>query len=156
MKVILASDSHGNYRGLNKLMLQNFDYMFFMGDGIKDLGSNIYLPNVYAVAGNCDFLCDEPKERIINISNKKVLVTHGDLFNVKRGLDSLLQYAKNNQINMVFYGHTHKFECKIIDDIYFVNPGSFKKSSDGDCKYCVVNIDNDMVSVECKTININE
>ena len=72
MKLILISDSHGNSKGINKILdSQNFDYLFFMGDGLGDLGAALNLDNVYVVSGNCDFLSSIPNERFVEIDNLK-------------------------------------------------------------------------------------
>ena len=39
MRIILVSDSHGNKDGIVKLINnESCDYLFFLGDGLSDLG----------------------------------------------------------------------------------------------------------------------
>ena len=54
-KILLISDSHGYETYINTLLQKDYDYIFFMGDGLRDLGSIINLDNVYYVKGNCDY-----------------------------------------------------------------------------------------------------
>ena len=79
MKIVVISDSHGNSIGIDKIF-QNikFDYLFYLGDGLNDLGNYIFLDNVFAVSGNCDFFSDYPNEREFNLNNIKFLITHGN------------------------------------------------------------------------------
>ena len=57
MKIVIISDSHGNKLAIDTVFKTiEFDYLFFLGDGLNDLGDYIYLDNVIAVSGNCDFL----------------------------------------------------------------------------------------------------
>ena len=68
MRIMLISDSHGNKLGIDKIFsTQKFDYLFFMGDGLNDLGDYIYLDNVFAVSGNCDFFSKVDNEKCVEI-----------------------------------------------------------------------------------------
>ena len=155
MKCILTSDSHGNSLGFDKLFQEeNFDFLFFMGDGVRDLGLYANLAQVYAVSGNCDYFCDEPNEKQITLCGKKILITHGNMYGVKSGLGQLVTYAKSLGVNYVFYGHTHKYDVQLIDGIYFINPGSFRASSDGECKYITMYLGERGCNVEQSTLSL--
>lgn len=126
MKIAVISDSHGNIVGIDKLFSEKtFDYLFFLGDGIGDLGLYKNLENVYTVSGNCDFFSSEPNERIFELDGLKFLITHGNRFGVKHNIAPLVSYAKECGVDYVFYGHTHNQKIEQIGGIYYINPGSF-------------------------------
>ena len=87
MKILVVSDSHGNKKGIEKIFQTlQFDYFLFLGDGLKDLGDYIYLDNVFAVAGNCDYFSSEPIERVFNANGVLIFYTHGHKYSVKSSL----------------------------------------------------------------------
>ena len=132
MKIVAISDSHGNKSGVEKLFEQNkFDYLFFLGDGIKDLGDYIYLSNVYAVSGNCDFLSNYPNERIFTLNGIKFLITHGNKYSVKQTLNYLKEKAMQEEVDIVLFGHTHNKFIEKFNNILFINPGSFQMREKG-------------------------
>jgi len=142
IKILVCSDSHGAKDSIEKLIESNdFDFFFFLGDGLQDLGSYQNLESLFAVKGNCDFFSTEQSQIITNISSKKILALHGNGHGVKYGLGALIKYAKEVKADIVLFGHTHNFLADNIDDIWFFNPGSLKNGS-----YLVVNIDNDSVT----------
>ena len=51
-------------------------------------------------------------------------MTHGHLYNVIFGMDRLYYLAKENNCNLVLYGHTHIQKMEEHDGIIFLNPGS--------------------------------
>jgi len=132
VKIAVISDSHGNKSGIEKLFEQNnFDYLFFLGDGIKDLGDYIYLSNVYAVSGNCDFFSDYPNERIFSLNEIKFLITHGNKYSVKQSLNLLKEKALQEEAHIVLFGHTHNKYIEEYHNVLFINPGSFQMREKG-------------------------
>ena len=129
-RLIVCSDSHGCAKKIQDLFNSNsFDYFVFLGDGILDLGTIEYLPNVLNVKGNCDVFSDEIDELILNIENKHILLTHGHKYKVKYGLGGVVNYAKSMGVDIVLYGHTHSFAVDNIDNVTLLNPGSLKQGS---------------------------
>ncbi|MEG2274813.1 MAG: metallophosphoesterase [Clostridia bacterium] len=125
MKTILAfSDSH-NSQIPDRLLsvIEETDYVFFLGDGTASLSDLAFHEGFYAVSGNCDAKVF-PDEEIVDIDGFKMLLTHGDKYNVKRDLLSLSMRAKELNCNVVFYGHTHFAEIDTIDNITFICPGT--------------------------------
>ncbi len=126
MKIAIISDSHGERNGMNALFERNdFDYLFFLGDGLSDLGAYVNLDNVFAVSGNCDFISTLPNEKVFDLEGVKFMITHGNKYGVKRSMDSLLKVAKNLGVKVVCFGHTHEVFMEEIEGILFLNPGSF-------------------------------
>jgi len=129
MKIIVISDSHGNSEGIDKIFRElDFDYLFFLGDGLRDLGDYINLQNVYAVCGNCDFFSTEPNEREFVLEGKKFFITHGNAYGVKYSLHSIINEGINRGVDFILFGHTHNKYIEEIDRIKLINPGTFKNN----------------------------
>lgn len=129
MKIVVISDSHGNSVGIDKIFNEiNFDYLFFLGDGLRDLSEYIYLDNVYAVSGNCDFFSVEPNEREIELDGKRFFITHGNNYGVKHSLHSVINEGLNRGVDFVCFGHTHNKFIEEIDGMTIINPGTFKNN----------------------------
>ena len=122
---IIISDTHGNISAIEKILplINETDYLFFLGDGLNDLRSfsRDIKANVVAVAGNCDGGGDD---EILEIEKVKILLTHGDKYGVKSSLYKLLMRAKEVGASVVFYGHTHVAQITTVDGITLVNPGA--------------------------------
>lgn len=149
MRIVLISDSHGNKLGINQLFEKiQFDYLFFMGDGLEDLDTYVNLENVYAVSGNCDFFSSCPNEIIFELENKRFFITHGNNYGVKYSLNSLISKGVEEKADFVIYGHAHNKKAEIINDIYFINPGSFQKSFFNNATGLILNIYKNEVNIE--------
>lgn len=131
MKIIIISDSHGNKIGIEKIFNNiEFDYLFYLGDGLNDLGDYIYLDNVFAVSGNCDFFSNIHNEREFYIKDIKFLITHGNRYFVKRSLEFLKERVIDENIDFVCFGHTHNRLVERSGMTTFINPGSFYPNAD--------------------------
>lgn len=144
-KILLISDSHGCAQRLHYIVQQESpEEIYFLGDGIGDLrGLNV---PYQAVRGNCDMASGD---KIVYVSWKEteILLTHGDLFQVKFGLDQLVTYAQEKKVHMVCYGHTHTAQDEVIRGIRCINPGSLYEGS-----YAVMFQKEGVVIVEFKTV----
>ena len=106
MRLVVISDSHGNSLGIDKIFKTlEFDYLFFLGDGLSDVGDYIYLENVYAVSGNCDFFSNIPNEREFYLNNIKFFITHGNKYFVKSSL---------NFLSLIKFKILFEYSCKFI------------------------------------------
>ena len=149
MKILLVSDSHGRKDYLEYLInKRNYDYVFFAGDGLRDLGVNVYDDRVVYVRGNCDFFAhDEPRTQTIFIDGYKILITHGDYYKVKYGMQGLQSFAFEKGYNLVCFGHTHEKSLLKDKGITYVNPGSLRNSD-----YAEISIAKDKIDVIFKKI----
>ena len=138
MKLLVFSDSHGNPYYLSRAlgMHPDADAAFFLGDGLADLIPFVARPSSptwFFVKGNCDFSLSlggiiAKKTDEITLDGVRILYTHGDLYGVKGGTDTLAAYARERGANLVLFGHTHT-PCEIyISDyekpFYLFNPGA--------------------------------
>ena len=124
-KILVVSDSHGAKKHMDELIQKNYDYILFLGDGLKDLGVYINLNNCYCVKGNCDvFAYDFALSQTIFIDGIKIFITHGHEFGVKQGTETLQTYLNNKGFKIVCFGHTHRKIIQIINDSLYLNPGA--------------------------------
>lgn len=121
------SDMHGRRNNFEKALEAQPDVInvIFLGDGAEDAEkiSRFYPERrFYIVGGNCDsgFF---PYAKCIEISGKKIFITHGHTFGVKGGTEKLLKAAEQNNVSIAFYGHTHNARVEYCNGIYLVNPG---------------------------------
>ncbi len=143
MKILIFSDSHGNTENLNKMLAEHeFDYLFFLGDGISDLGTLTQLNNIKYVKGNCDFFSQAPYEEVIELEGVRFLLVHGHNEGVKSGLGGLLKRAKEVGAHVACFGHTHQFLLETYNNITLLNPGSISLTRGGKQTFVVANVSN--------------
>lgn len=128
MLVAVISDTHriSTYINIAKEYIKSADVLIHLGDNVDDVEelTKGFKGKVYAVKGNCDFSNTYPKENVIILEDKKILLTHGDLYGVKYGLTNLYYRAKELEVDIVLFGHTHEHLLLKEDGIIFMNPGS--------------------------------
>jgi uncharacterized protein len=121
MIIGIISDTHGLLRTEVKNNLKDCDLIIHAGDIgnlelIKELKN---ISKVEYVKGNCDkkYEFNDIKEyKIIKLEEVKIYIVH-DIKTMRYDLDKL-------GINIVVYGHSHKNETYIKNDILYINPGS--------------------------------
>lgn len=139
-KILVLSDSHGHMGLISdvlKIELEGVhtvvhlgDFWFDMKPFIKDIKNRGI--EVVIVRGNVDLMREDkttqfiPEIEFLNIMNKKVMCTHGHLFEVHNSLEKLKVACLSNGANIVLFGHTHQPLAKQIDGIFFFNPGALK------------------------------
>lgn len=144
MKILVVSDSHGDYNTFNKLVRSQSkaEIVIFLGDGFEefnDVRMNFPEKMFIGVKGNNDWGCSLPlcEERVIE--GKKFFITHGHIERVKYGLDMLKQKARSHGADIVLFGHTHIPHNGYDNGMYILNPGSVRRFS---CSYGVIDIQN--------------
>lgn len=151
MKIIVLSDTHGNQPLALGILDGNAEAerIVHLGDEVEDACflEEISGRSIVKISGNCDFSTAHPRETILDLAGKRILVTHGDLYNVKAGLEKLLKRAVALKADVVLYGHTHQAAVQKVDGILLVNPGCLKKGFEQP-SYAVVTIDEETVSVK--------
>ncbi|WP_421380281.1 metallophosphoesterase [Bacillus salacetis] len=126
MKLIVVSDSHGSageIRDIYDTYKGRVDGFVHCGDS-ELRASDPAMEGYLAVRGNCDMDPSYPEVQTEEFDGAKILVTHGHLYNVKMTLMNLNYLAKENNADMVFFGHSHQLGAEQIENVLFVNPGS--------------------------------
>lgn len=133
MKILVVSDTHGNYLAPARILEEtNAEMLIHLGDEINDaltLELIVDVP-VIKVPGNCDHSAREPRELLESISGNTFFITHGDGFRVKNGLNRLVEKAKAVKASVVLFGHTHKPLIQKQDGVFLINPGTLMAGSD--------------------------
>ncbi len=120
MKILVLSDTHS--QKIAKNLLKDVDLFIHCGDygfsqELLESSSAIF------VRGNCDIYGEKYQE--LEFKGRKLLITHGDLENVKYGYDKLIYRALERKVSVCFFGHTHRQLCFKEEDILFLNPGAY-------------------------------
>ena len=156
MKYMVISDIHGGIYELNKVLniysKEHCSKLLILGD-LFDYGFsvnrddivnrlNIMKDSIIAVSGNCDnyikdILFDMPYINNIELNNKKVILTHGHLYDKN--------YLSNLDADIILTGHSHISNIEEINNKLFINPGSISKSRKAD--NCFVIIDENNVTI---------
>ncbi len=143
MRIIVASDSHGDTESLEKLCTKHrdADYILFLGDGEGDVecvrDRNPSFPLV-AVKGNCDMYCSEPNDKLLSLDGMTIFMTHGHNYSVKYTTDLLETAALQLGANVILFGHTHYPLCQWKGDYWLANPGSLGHPKDGIKRYLII------------------
>lgn len=138
MKIAVISDSHYNAESINlvKKYLFDVDVLIHCGDGAEDtkLLEKDFNGEIYAVRGNCDINNNYPNERIVDFIGTKIFITHGHMYNVKCGYNTIFYKGKEVEADIVLFGHTHKAIISSQDNMVLMNPGSITLPFVGDKK----------------------
>lgn len=137
MKILVLSDTHRSIRNVMSLLsdMKDVDRIIHLGDLVRDAQDleSIYdkIPVEY-VAGNCDFFeGDIPKEKIIQLHGKRIFMTHGHIYNVKRTYEDIVNQFSEKKVDVVLFGHTHVPYLHYIGEGILMNPGSINEPRDG-------------------------
>ncbi len=139
MKILVMSDSHGKEEYVYSILNENSDagIIIHLGDGERDIDLSLKeIPGItrkkfFAVKGNCDFFSSLPTTAYENICGHKFYITHGYAQHVKTGISEIFIDAKNNEREVVLFGHTHRPYFEEKDGIYLFNPGAVINGSYG-------------------------
>lgn len=144
MRVLVFSDSHGFNSPLETAIDSHPDieHIIFLGDGVAGVEDirRFYNKKFYLVRGNCDFACDLPLIDTLVLNGKKIIFTHGHTLDVKYTTERLFEFAKQNNANIILFGHTHIAHSEYNDGVYIINPGSVSRSRNGKNSYAIIDI----------------
>jgi len=127
---IVISDSHGNMGSLKRIISQypHIPFIIHLGDYYRDAVALKQLypdKEYYMVPGNCDYLVSNASaELILEVEGLRVLLTHGNRYSVKSGLQRLRAKALQDRLDVVLFGHTHIPVIDKTGGCLLVNPGS--------------------------------
>ena len=142
MRLLVISDSHGNYPHALKAheLAGPVDHIIHLGDGAEDaeLMSQLLEVPVLRVAGNCDPDPRLPQELTMDFGSCRVLLIHGNRQLVKSGLRQLAEKGAEVGAEVVLYGHTHRPAVQMVSGMLFVNPGTLRQGFPG--SYAILTI----------------
>lgn len=152
MKLLIFSDSHKTQRHMVQAVRQESpDAVVHLGDHEQDAQKLIaqypHLP-LYQVCGNCDAGVS-PAVRLLNLEGVRLFLTHGHLYGVKSGLLRAELAAREQQADVLLFGHTHRSFCAQKDGLWLLNPGTCGGRSP---TYGVVNLSNGQA--DCHLVGI--
>ena len=100
----------------------------FLGDGISDLSRAAEATGFYCdwklVSGNNDYGYSIPETIVFEFEENRFFMCHGHRYSLYGNYDRLIAAARNNEPNVILFGHTHVPSYKKADGMILVNPGS--------------------------------
>lgn len=131
MRILVLSDSHGDTYNITKAVKAQpeAEIIVHCGDGdeqVQFLKETYRDKMIVAVKGNCDLGSMLPVTETFSACGKKFFVTHGHMYNAKMGLYQLVCAAREQQADVLLFGHTHNALSTYDDGLTILNPGSCK------------------------------
>lgn len=156
VKILVLSDSHRTMRYMERAVeIEKPDQIIHLGDHVSDAESlserYSHLP-VLMVSGNCDFVSNHREQIVTDFRGVRFLISHGHRYGVKSSLLRYLMAARENQVLVALFGHTHLALCEKHGDIWLLNPGSCGYGSRP--SYGIVEIDRG--SLSCRVVYFDE
>lgn len=144
MKILLVSDSHGDYEALDQLANKypNMDLYLHAGDSEQDEFS---IKPFISVRGNCDHYYDFPNFLVIPTPAGNIYIQHTPF--VSKSVIS------EHNAKIVIHGHTHTRRKEMVNGILFINSGAISFARDKyDGSYAIIEIENQRVEVNFYTL----
>ena len=129
MKIGIMGDTHGDTQVIRKIlqMAPPVEMWLHTGDHAQDayLLEKLAMVPVTKVLGNCDYDSKLANiDEIFSLEGVKIWLTHGHRYMGHTRIGELAWWAKQLEVDMVVYGHTHIPMNKYYGDKLLVNPGS--------------------------------
>lgn len=147
MRIVVFSDTHGDISQCVRVLktLIGVDMVIHAGDHAQDAEHlSVLFPQipVHYVRGNCD-MSAAPGELVIEAAGKRIFVTHGHLYNVKRerNYETLAEKVKEEHCDLGIFGHTHVGYDSNCGRYTLLNPGSIRYFG----TYGIVEIEDDVL-----------
>ncbi|MCL2197046.1 MAG: YfcE family phosphodiesterase [Treponema sp.] len=136
-KLLVLSDSHGGISALKAVLNWANNYIppngticaaAFLGDGLSDLKPSVdatgFICDWKCVSGNNDYGTNLPDALTFDYAEHRFFICHGHRYGLYGGHHALIAAARNNNADIVLFGHSHVPHSKTIDGIKLINPGS--------------------------------
>ncbi len=151
MIILVFSDSHRNIEPMLQVIEQeNPDHVIHLGDHIRDaeeVQRNFPMLPILSIKGNCDFEPDGREQSLAEFHGIRILSVHGHRYGVKSSLLRYFLAAKENQVDVALFGHTHQTYCEKEENLWLMNPGSCSGSR---ASYGWIKIENNQVFCQIK------
>ena len=133
VQVLVMSDSHGDERLVRQALSKHPQVaaVIHLGDGASEAMSVAARDSRpwHIVRGNCDIGDAVPVNKVVTLGGAKLYLTHGYAERVKSGLLTLTYTAREQEVAVALYGHTHIPDVTFHDGVMLLNPGSLSTSS---------------------------
>lgn len=153
MKILVISDTHGYIAPAQNAIMRNpnIDLIIHLGDSWRDAYKlSLMFPNIPIeyIRGNCDFASSNvPDEKLLELGGKRVFITHGHRYAVKKDYSRLQRKASELDADLVLFGHTHTADIVETENCCLINPGSTSDPrSKSHRSYALVEIDDGVIS----------
>ncbi|MCL2210103.1 MAG: YfcE family phosphodiesterase [Treponema sp.] len=136
-KLLVVSDTHGCLSALRAVLTWANNHMppndtiacaAFAGDGVSDLSQASNAAGFSCewkfIRGNNDYNHSVPDISVFDFNSHLFFMCHGHRHSLYSGYHALLNSGKNNNADVVIFGHTHVPYLKRVGGILIVNPGS--------------------------------
>lgn len=134
MRLLVVSDTHGDYRSLVAvlgLLGRSTNAMIHLGDGSADVRAaartGVPMPPAFSVRGNMDPEPSAPISRLFDAEGRGILTVHGHRFPLGEGTGALVRAARDAGAKAVFFGHTHVPWVEEKGGVLVLNPGSLSR-----------------------------
>ena len=160
MKLLVISDTHGHIERAVRLLplFTDLDAIVHLGDYQRDADQLQKQTDiqVIAVGGNGDGVFSKSAAiKTIDSPFGPIVITHGHLHGVRKGIDRLLYQAAESEAKAVLFGHTHTPFYGVFDGISLVNPGSLSfPTQHNQGTYAVLTIDE--TGISCAIVNYQD
>ena len=129
MRILVISDTHGDFFSLKHALdaQPNAEVIIFCGDGSEQytfLKQTLPDKTVIGVRGNCDWSSKLPSTEIAEVGGKRIFITHGHLYNAKFTFINLIEAAREQNADILLFGHTHQAVTDYYEGLHIMNPGS--------------------------------
>ena len=144
MKILLVSDSHGDYQALDQLASKypDMDLYLHAGDSEQDEWS---IKPFISVRGNCDRDVDFPLFLVIPSPYGNIYVQHTPY--VAKGV------LDEHNAKIVIHGHTHCRRQETKNGILYINPGAVSYARDKyQGSYAILEIEPNKIDVNFYTL----
>lgn len=131
MKYLVFSDTHHCSFACEQALQKHPDAVgiLHLGDveaDVTDLQFLTTLP-IVAVTGNNEYgFCQFPLWDCLEIAGHRIFLTHGHVYEVRRGVNKVVSAALQHGCDICLFGHTHQPLWTIEKGIYVGNPGAGK------------------------------
>lgn len=96
----------------------------------------------HIIAGNNDFFTDLSREKEFVLEGKRIFIVHGHQYLVSIGEERIKREARNRNVDIVMYGHTHVPSHSEEAGLLILNPGSiaYPRQSGRQSSYIVMEL----------------
>lgn len=147
MRIGVMSDTHGDQTAVCQAVKAagHVDMWLHAGDYSQDVRylSRLVKVPIFAARGNCDGQTSAKIDEFVEVSGKKIWLTHGHRYGVKQGVRELVEWSRQYEMDVVIYGHTHIPDNQWDEHLLIFNPGSAAQPHFG-CGTCgILEINNE-------------